>query len=697
MSAICSYIYTTGGFRFESGSGVVKVTIDGVERALRVVRNGNGSSRIDKGEITLSDLESFVDENGVIEATFDLDGTFVSLPLDPKMAMGDKGRSLIRDIESVSRGLSPDQRLALAKSQLQSLPYGTKNSEESRARLLWALEQGDLGSVSSDVLSNIAAFLDGDALAAVFENQPALATDLVFGLSSATCDPDLLASISPQAREALAASGVVLPSGVVPMFEAAGLDKDDIVDMHAAGAVFDKTYGALIGDVPLETWLLSRESLVSASGVPWSLATSVVRDSGGNRVKDAVKLEKGAVVTVTPKWAASMKDKGASFARTEVVSGVGLTSDVSPSYSGVYSAVWRSQGGTLDVYSRLPGSVLRSAVSALSDDELSEALAWSSPRDFDALAYHARTDRHREIIEARYDYEIRSDRFVVGNALWNDTVDEGLSQRLGKTAADSVRARESLSGVLRTKCLELDGLWQQLSRVSTADQLRDLERQVVRLASTLRDPSEGVVRSANLVSATSSLREQWLNESLESVHHDPALYARVRTEMAVASDAARIESLGMFEATNAVEYARDQLKKAAESAAAGDRDPCKSRVAKALESLKQATHEVSRSANSSKGIDDAMDYTSEDRRATQRAHDIRDERLRAVASTLHPTATLVQSFAAGQNLGTWGSTGAGTAAALAVSHGTLAALGAMWWKKAWTHRVGFNAAARRAL
>lgn len=59
---ICSYFYATGGFRIESGSALVTVLIDGQETDLRVVRNGNGRSRIDKGEISLSDLAEMFPE-----------------------------------------------------------------------------------------------------------------------------------------------------------------------------------------------------------------------------------------------------------------------------------------------------------------------------------------------------------------------------------------------------------------------------------------------------------------------------------------------------------------------------------------------------------------------------------------------------------------------------------------------------------
>ena len=101
----CNYIYASG-LRIKDGDGCVMV--DG--NKLRVVRDGNGKSRVDlermswetgftQGEISLKDLRTLLAERGEPLITLEVSaakpggGTLrFYVPLDPSKAMGRQGR-----------------------------------------------------------------------------------------------------------------------------------------------------------------------------------------------------------------------------------------------------------------------------------------------------------------------------------------------------------------------------------------------------------------------------------------------------------------------------------------------------------------------------------------------------------------------------------------------------------------------------
>ena len=174
MADVCDFLYTQGGLRFRSGSARVSVVIDGVSHDLKVIRNGKGRSRIERGEINLRDLAQYVPDGQSIDAVLTLDGTEISLKLDPRTAMGREGRIKALDLDSETSGLDRDQKTALARAQINSLPYSHANSDEAKIRLDWALEQGDLGVFDIEELRLVARFLDGIDIDELAEKQSVL-------------------------------------------------------------------------------------------------------------------------------------------------------------------------------------------------------------------------------------------------------------------------------------------------------------------------------------------------------------------------------------------------------------------------------------------------------------------------------------------------------------------------------------------
>jgi hypothetical protein len=112
--------------------------------------------------------------------------------------MGREGRVKSGGIFEETSSLSLDEKVALARSQIRSLPYSRANSDEARVRLNWALEQGDLGVFGVEELRLIAGFLDVDALNATAIRQPGLLIGLLEHATGDTVDPELL-SVLPQA------------------------------------------------------------------------------------------------------------------------------------------------------------------------------------------------------------------------------------------------------------------------------------------------------------------------------------------------------------------------------------------------------------------------------------------------------------------------------------------------------------------
>ena len=128
----CSYIYASG-LRIKEGDGVAE--IDG--KRLRVVRDGNGKSRLDlagrksDGEISLKDLRRILEERGESSITLAVSGKTgrggvleFKVDLDPAAAMGRQGRE--GDFVGALAAI-PRSNAALAY-QLMTLPDSDKQA-----------------------------------------------------------------------------------------------------------------------------------------------------------------------------------------------------------------------------------------------------------------------------------------------------------------------------------------------------------------------------------------------------------------------------------------------------------------------------------------------------------------------------------------------------------------------------------------
>jgi hypothetical protein len=639
MSETCSYIYTNGGLRFESGSGVVVLEIDGVSRELRVVRNGKGASRLERGEITLGDLEDYVDAEGLIDVVFELDGEEIQLKIDPRKAMGENGRESVADLKKSVEGLSPEQLKAIAKEQINTLPYGSKNAEEARARIEWAFSQGAIEGVSIEAMRNLAVLLNRETAEMMLRSQPALATSMVFNMSGETCDPEMLIMMSQEARGVLREAGFLTREGNVAVLAKRGLDEEEIQDLLEAGGVLDATYGAMIGDVPLETWLLTREALVTESGVPWSLRTTRVSDKDGRRVRDVAKLEAGDEITVAPRWTTKTpKDspmRGA-FNKTEVFSGVGLDSGTTV-IGPENAAVWRSQGGTVDAYSKLPRMLMKEITASLTDDELTQALAWSSPRDFYALSYEIRTEEHQRIVNERLRAEVRDNVLTLGNSPWNDESDRGLGWDLQLATAKGHDIRNEAIKSIRENREVLERVKSQISRGSSEGDVKRMVDQAARSHVSLTESLDSADRSLRV---SLDMRGEWLRESLESVRHDQTLHTRVKEVSGTASDAARDEQRMLRSSREAAEYAAECLRRGEELRAAGNTSDAVRLVANAVESLQESERYMSLSVKTTMDLGGALGYGLERVRNTERKKMLRTARLDEVESFLSPLSDI---------------------------------------------------------
>jgi hypothetical protein len=265
MTQICEYAYAQGGFRFVSGEATVKILIDGELRELSVVRNGKGASRLDKGEITLRDLEAHIPEGETLALTVHHDGVDLTLQLDPRNAMGEQGRTGIESMKEAIASLNPVQRAVLADLQLETLPYGTQNAEEARTRMLWAIEQSDRLHISPNAVKNMAALLDKDSAETLIARHADVASQLAFGIAKGSADAEMLASISPGVREALQGAGYLSETGGVPALERLGVSADDVAELARLGAVIDKEYGVLVQGVPIAAWHIARTGGLTAA------------------------------------------------------------------------------------------------------------------------------------------------------------------------------------------------------------------------------------------------------------------------------------------------------------------------------------------------------------------------------------------------------------------------------------------------
>ena len=203
MADVCDFLYTQGGLRFQSGSARVSVVIDGVTHDLKVIRNGKGRSRIERGEINLRDLALHVAQGESIDATVLLDGVEVPITIDPRTAMGRGGRIKAYELDAETGHLSPDKKVALARSQIKSLPYSHANSNEAKVRLDWALEQGDLGVFDIEELRLVAGFLDPVWIDITAQKQPGLILGLWEHTTGDAIDPELLSVLPQEVRETI--------------------------------------------------------------------------------------------------------------------------------------------------------------------------------------------------------------------------------------------------------------------------------------------------------------------------------------------------------------------------------------------------------------------------------------------------------------------------------------------------------------
>jgi hypothetical protein len=145
----CGYIYASG-LRIKDGDGCV--IVDG--KKLRVVRDGNGKSRVDlqkfsietgltDGEISLRDLKTVLAERGEALTTLEVsaetpEGEHLRfyVNLDPSKAMGRQGRE--GDFKRTMTWLSPNQTFAenVSRYQLMTLPDSDKQAGKETAERL---------------------------------------------------------------------------------------------------------------------------------------------------------------------------------------------------------------------------------------------------------------------------------------------------------------------------------------------------------------------------------------------------------------------------------------------------------------------------------------------------------------------------------------------------------------------------------
>jgi hypothetical protein len=287
MTQICEYAYAQGGFRFVSGAATVKVLIDGEERELSVVRNGKGASRLDQGEITLRDLESHIPEGETLDLTVMHDGVKLTLKLDPRNAMGEKGRTGVDGMKDAMAHLNPVQRAVLADLQLETLPYGTQNAEEAVTRLRWALEQSDRLRVSDEAVKNITGLLDRETAELLIARHAETASRVAFGIAKGSADAEMLASVSQAARDALHEAGYLSDKGGIPALEKLGVSMDDVAELARLGAVIDEEYGVLVQGVPLAAWHIARSGGLQKADLLREAATvsasSHLEDANGTK------------------------------------------------------------------------------------------------------------------------------------------------------------------------------------------------------------------------------------------------------------------------------------------------------------------------------------------------------------------------------------------------------------------------------
>ncbi len=323
----------------------------------------------------------------------------------------------------------------------------------------------------------------------------------------------------------------------------------------------------------------------------------MVRDAHGTIVKDATKLSDGASVTVVPVWADGGELAVRFTVRDVVAEGRERLAEGAekpgPDAEPVHVAVWRSQGGTKDVYSVLPTAALRETVGALSDESLSEALAWSSNRDFEKLARFARNDEHHKIVEARTKAESlpeESEDHFSEMRRWSE-----------RWSAESIDNRERLRNAMRGELQQVTALTAGLGgdRRAVLAAADAIEVRARKMQTSCLDVEQGV-------QSVASHRDGWLGAAMNEVRHDELLAEAMRSEAGRLSEAKSVELRSVAEVSEALGYVRSRVAMFSESVARGDREGAERAVRSVIGALEEADQMLVRGVGISREVHERL-------------------------------------------------------------------------------------------
>jgi hypothetical protein len=317
-----------------------------------------------------------------------------------------------------------------------------------------------------------------------------------------------------------------------------------------------------------------------------------------------------------------------AFKKTEIFSGVGLDSEATAVDPENY-AVWRSQGGMVDTYSKLPKNLMKEITSALTDGELTQALVWSSPRDFYVLSGEARTEEHREIVNERLKAELKDNVYTLGNSPWNDESDRGMGWALHLATAKGYDTRNEAIKSIRESRSVLERIKSQVSRGSSEEDVQRLINQASISHASLEENLDLASRSLDV---SLDMRGEWLGASSASIRHDQALYSRVKEVLGTSSDAAREEKKLLGISREAVRHASECLRRSEELRVTGNTTEAVRHVVDALESLQESESYMLSSMKTTSDVSGALGYGLERARNTERVKMLRTSRLFGVAN-----------------------------------------------------------------
>jgi len=280
---------------------------------------------------------------------------------------------------------------------------------------------------------------------------------------------------------------------------------------------------------------------------------------------------------------------------------------------------------------------MKEITASLTDDELTQALAWSSPRDFYALSYEIRTEEHQRIVNERLRAEVRDNVLTLGNSPWNDESDRGLGWDLQLATAKGHDIRNEAIKSIRENREVLERVKSQISRGSSEGDVKRMVDQAARSHVSLTESLDSADRSLRV---SLDMRGEWLRESLESVRHDQTLHTRVKEVSGTASDAARDEQRMLRSSREAAEYAAECLRRGEELRAAGNTSDAVRLVANAVESLQESERYMSLSVKTTMDLGGALGYGLERVRNTERKKMLRTARLDEVESFLSPLSDI---------------------------------------------------------